>query len=320
MIVVGGEALVDLVEERGMLRVVAGGGPFNSAVALGRLDVGVAFLGTLSSDSYGQMLASRLAEVGVDMSLVRQSEAPTPKAIVDRHDGGKNEYTFELEATAFGDFPITALPTLPDDAWAFHVGTLALAIDPPASAFEALINRESSKRAIMLDPNVRPPIFGDVDAYRTRFEYLAGLADIVKLSNDDAAWLYPTLSPDDVLERILTLGPRIVAMTLAAQGAIAGSGSSRVRAPGILVDVVDTVGAGDSFGGALVAGLLDGGALGPMRSAEVDSALLAAAVSFAVAASAITCTRVGADPPTRPEIDEWLMSRKDGKPPIAAAT
>lgn len=306
MIVVGGEALVDLVDERGTLRVVAGGGPFNTAIALGRLDVEVAFLGSLSGDGYGEMLARRLADVGVVTSLVRRSRSPTPKAVVHRHGDGRNEYSFDIFGTAFGDFPVSALPGLPDDAWALHLGTLALAIDPPADAFEALINREAGRRAIMLDPNVRPLIFGDVDVYRSRFERLAGLADIVKLSDDDAAWLYPGLAPERVLALILDLGPRIVAVTVGADGAIAGADGVRVGAPGVAVDVVDTVGAGDSFGAALVAALLDGGALGPTRTGDVDAAALTAALTFAVAASAITCTRIGADPPTRAEIVEWL--------------
>jgi fructokinase len=308
LIVVAGEALVDLVEEGGRLRVVAGGGPFNTAIALGRLDVEVAFLGTLSEDGYGGMLSSRLGEVGVDKSLVRRSHHPTPKAVVHRLGDGRNGYTFELEATAFGDFPISRLPRLRDDAWALHLGTLALAIDPPAATFEALVDREAGRRSIILDPNVRPAIFGDVEIYRSRFERLARLADIVKLSGDDAAWLYPDLSPHRVLELIVALSPRIVALTLGADGAIAASGGARVRSPGIQVKVVDTVGAGDSFGAALIAALLDCGVLGPARSREIDDVLLATALRFAVAASAITCTRIGADPPTRSEIADWLAT------------
>jgi fructokinase len=271
VILVGGEALVDLVDERGTLRVVAGGGPFNTAVALGRLAVDVAFLGTLSRDSYGEMLASRLAEVGVDTSLVRRSDAATPKAVVHRRADDRNEYTFELDATAFSDFPVSGLPPLPDDAWALHLGTLALGVDPPAAAFEALIDREAGDRSIILDPNVRPLIFGDVEVYRGRFERLAGLADIVKLSDDDAAWLYPALTVDRVLEYILGLGPRLVAITLGREGAMAGTGEVRVRTPGMAIDVVDTVGAGDSFGAAFVAALLDGGVLGPGRIDHVHA-------------------------------------------------
>jgi fructokinase len=308
VIIVGGEALVDLVNERGTSRVVAGGGPFNTAIALGRLGVEVAFLGTLSSDGYGEMLERQLSEVGVDTSFVRRSQAPTPKAHVSGRADGRNEYTFDLFATAFGDFPASALPALTDDVWALHLGTLALAIDPPAGAFEALIEREANRRAIIIDPNVRPSTFGDVKIYRRRFERLSALADIVKLSDDDAAWLYPKLSPDEVVELIVELGPRIVALTLGANGAIAGSGSVRVGAPGVAVDVADTVGAGDAFGGALITALLDHGALGSSKPNEVDAAVLSHAVGFAVLASAVTCTRVGADPPTRAEIDHWRQT------------
>ncbi len=319
MIVVCGEALVDLVAERGAQRVVAGGGPFNTAIALGRLAVDVGFLGTLSNDAYGEMLRRRLVEAGVDTSLVRRSERATPKAVVHQRGDGRNEYTFQLEATAFGDFPISELPALHDDAWALHVGTLALGIDPPAHTFEALIDREAGDRSIILDPNVRPLIFGDVEVYRARFERLAGLADIVKLSDDDAAWLYPSLDPDGVLDRLLGLGPRLVALTLGSEGAIAGSGGTRVAAPGFAIEVVDTVGAGDSFGAALVAALVASRALGPGRRHDLDTPLLAAALSFAVAASAITCTRTGADPPTRAEIDTWLMPDELGRAALGPA-
>ena len=190
MIVVGGEALVDLVDDHGLLSPMPGGGPFNTAVALGRLEVPVAYLGTLSHDEYGRLLARLLAEAGVDMSLVRWSDSPTPLAIVHRHDDGESTYTFHLRGTALTDLPAD-VPTLPEHAWAIHVGTLGLAIDPPAAVYEALLEREAGRRTIVIDPNVRPAVFGDQTAYRARFERLAKLADVVKLSADDAAWIYP---------------------------------------------------------------------------------------------------------------------------------
>ena len=161
VIVIGGEALVDLVDENGATRAVAGGGPFNTAVALGRLEVPVGFLGTLSRDDHGSMLEQLLVDAGVDTSLVRWSSAPTPHAVVHRQQDGRNSYTFELAGTAFADLPPDDASGLPEAAWAVHVGTLALAIDPPAAAFEALVDREAGQRRIVLDPNVRPAIFGD---------------------------------------------------------------------------------------------------------------------------------------------------------------
>jgi fructokinase len=302
MIVVGGEALVDLVEEGGVLRPVPGGGPFNTAIALGRLDVAVAFLGTLSDDDYGHVLTQLLADAGVDMTLVRHSTAPTPLAIAHRHEDGETTYSFYLAGTCLADLPLDSIPGFADDVWALHVGTLAMAVDPPAAAYEALLDREAGRRTIFFDPNVRPAVFGDQVSYLRRFERIARLADVVKLSDDDAAWIYPGSSVDEIADRILALGPRLVAITLGTSGAFAASAEGRVRVPGLSVRVADTVGAGDSFGAALLAALIEGSALGPTATRGLDASLLTEAVTFAVTASAITCTRTGAVPPSRAEI------------------
>jgi fructokinase len=308
VIVIAGEALVDLVEDNGSVRPVAGGGPFNTAIAFGRLGVPVSFLGVISRDPYGQMLAEQLLGAGVDTSLVRRSDAPTAHALVQRGHDGSNEYTFELEGTALVELTPRDVPVLPDEAWGLYVGTLSLAVDPPAAAYEALVDREAGRRIIVLDPNVRPPIFGDAVRYRHRFEQLARHADLVKLSEDDAAWIYPDCSVEGVLDLILGFGPRIVALTRGKTGAVASSGNGFVDVPGIPVTVVDTVGAGDSFGAAFVTALVDAGAFGPQASSPADEALLARAVSYAVAASAVTCTRTGAVPPSRDEIEAELRS------------
>ena len=311
MIVVGGEALVDVVDDHGLLTPVPGGGPFNTAIAFGRLGMPVAYLGTLSHDDYGGLLARLLIEAGVDMSLVRWSEAPTPLAVVHRQDNGENTYTFDLTGTSLTDFPPEAVPELPEHVWAIHVGTLGLAVDPPAAAYEALLDREAGRRAIVLDPNVRPAVFGDQAAYRARFERLAKLADVVKLSDDDAAWIYPELARADILQRILDLGPRLVAMTLGAQGAVAASRDGAARVPAVPVTVVDTVGAGDSFGAALITALVEQDALEPGATRPLDDSLLEEAVEYAVTASAITCTRRGAVPPSRAEIDAWIGTSQE---------
>jgi fructokinase len=311
MIVVAGEALVDLVEEGGVLHAVPGGGPFNTAIALGRLRAPVAYLGTLSRDDYGNVLKALLVEAGVDMSLVRFTDAPTPLAVVHKHRDGGNTYTFYLAGTALVDLPRSSLPLLPPDAVALHVGTLALALDPPAATYEALVEREAGRRTIVFDPNVRPAVFGDPDAYRTRFERLSSLATIVKMSADDAAWIYPGLGTNDVLERLLAFGPRIAAITLGAEGAIVASAAACVQVPAVPVVVADTVGSGDSFGAALIAALHEQRALELGSARVLDQALLANAAAYAVTAAAITATRTGAVPPTRVEIDGW-SSLSDG--------
>jgi len=314
VIVVGGEALVDLVDDHGLLSPVPGGGPFNTAIALGRLGVPVAFLGTLSEDEYGSLLGRLLLEAGVDMSLVRWSDAPTPLAVVHRHDDGENTYTFYLTGTALSDLPPAAVPALPDKVWAIHVGTLALAVDPPAAAYAALVDREAGRHTIVLDPNVRPAVFGDQASYRTRFEQFARLADVVKLSDDDAAWIYPELELDEILEHALGLGPRLVAITMGTLGAVAASREGRARVPAVPVTVVDTVGAGDSFGAALLAALVERQALDPAATGSLDDSLLEEALAYAVTAAAITCTRRGAVPPSRAEIDAWIGASQEVRP------
>jgi fructokinase len=309
VIVTGGEALVDLVDDGGVRRPIAGGGPFNTAIAFGRLDVTVGFLGPISRDAYGQILSQQLVAAGVDISLVHWSDAPTPRAVVHKQRDGKNEYTFELAETSLVDLTPDDLPVLPQEAWAVYVGTLALAIDPPAAAYEALVDREAGRRHIIFDPNVRPAIFGGVASYRARFERLAQLAHLVKLSDDDAAWIYPGLQNEEVLELILGFGPRIVALTRGANGAVAASADGVVEVAGIPITVADTVGAGDSFGAALITALVDDGVFGPHATEVPDRTVLARAVSYAVAASAITCTRTGAVPPSRDEIEARLARR-----------
>lgn len=311
MIVVGGEALVDLVDDHGVVTPVPGGGPFNTAIALGRLGIPVAFLGTLSHDDYGSLLARVLIEAGVDISLVRWSDAPTPLAVVHRPDDGENTYTFNLTGTSLADLPPEAVPELPEHVWAIHVGTLGLAVDPPAAAYEALLDREAGRRAIVLDPNVRPAVFGDQAAYRARFERLAKLADVVKLSDDDAAWIYPELELEDIPQNILDLGPQLVAMTMGTLGAVAVSGEGQTRVPAVPVTVVDTVGAGDSFGAALLAALVERDALEQGATRQLDDSLLKEAVEYAVTAAAITCTRRGAVPPSRAEIDAWIGASQE---------
>jgi fructokinase len=271
----------------------------------------VAFLGTLSHDEYGGLLARLLLEAGVDMSLVRWSDAPTPLAVVHRHGDGGNSYTFYLTGTSLADLPPAAMPALPEHVSAIHVGTLGLAVDPPAAAYEALLDREAGRRTIVLDPNVRPADLLDQVSNRARIERFARLADIVKLSDDDAAWIYPELELTDVLERVLGLGPRLVAITMGTLGAVAASREGYARVSAVPVTVVDTVGAGDSFGAALLAALVQREALEPGSTRSLDDSLLEEAVEYAVTASAITCTRTGAVPPSRAELDTWIGTSQE---------
>jgi fructokinase len=311
VIVVCGEALIDLISHDGVLKAIPGGGPFNTAVSLGRLGVPVGFLSPLSTDHYGRLLERTLDESGVDLSYVLHSDAPTPLALAHVGRDGDPEYTFYLTGTAYAELPPSSIPELDARVVALHLGTLALATDPPRSAYEDLIEREAGRRVIALDPNVRPTICGDLDLYRVRFERWLGFAHVVKLSAADASWLYDGLPPAAVCERLVELGARLVVLTLGADGAIAQTASSSTSARPPRVKVVDTVGAGDAFGAGLLQRLWRKDRLDRDGVGRLDDAELADIVSFAAAVAALQSTRAGSSPPTLAEVEALIAAERD---------
>ena len=306
MIVVAGEALIDLIDDAGGLRPHPGGGPFNTAVALGRLGVPVGFLGRLSNDRFGQLLESCLSESGVDGRYVLRGPTPTPLAVVHELAEGDHEFTFYLAETAYADLTTADVPELAPDVSALCAGTLALATDPPGSVIEALLERESERRLIVVDPNVRPAVFGDRSAYLRRFEHWASFAHVIKLSEADAQWLYPDQPLEAVADSLLERGVRLAVLTRGADGAFAKTAAHRAELESPAVDVIDTVGAGDAFGAGLLRWLwandrLDAHAVGKLGGQD-----LADALGFAVAVGALQCSRAGAIPPTLAEVDTFL--------------
>jgi fructokinase len=306
VVVAAGEALVDLIEEDGLLRPFPGGGPFNTAVALGRLDVPVGFLGPISADRFGRLLEETLAGSGVDLRYVVRTDASTALAVVHEVGGGQHEFTFYLERTAYTDLPAAALPALEAEAAALYLGTLALATDPPARTLEALIDRESGRRLIVIDPNVRPAVFGDASAYRKRLESWTARTDVLKLSVEDAEWLYPGTPPETVVDWLLSLGVGLVVLTLGAGGALARSARGEARAASPRVEVVDTVGAGDAFSAGLLRRLweLDHLQAGAITDLTADD--LADVLHFATVVGALQSARAGAVPPTLAQVQAAL--------------
>jgi fructokinase len=201
------------------------------------------------------------------------------------------------------------LPELGPEVVALHLGTLALATDPPAAALEALMRRESDRRLIMVDPNVRPDVIGDRDAYLTRFESWLTHAHIVKLSARDAEWLYPDLEPEACAQHLLALGARLAVVTLGPDGALAVSGDGEARVASPPVEVVDTVGAGDAFGAGLLRALWASDALHVEAVSGLGHSALEKALSFACAVAALQCSRAGAVPSTLAEVEEFLATR-----------
>lgn len=305
MIVVCGEALIDLApsaDGSGAYVAHPGGGPCNTAVALGRLGIPVAFLGRLSSDPFGQRLRRHLVDNGVDPRHIVDASEPTTLAVVALSEAGQATYSFYVEGTADRGLRPEHLPIpLPDEVAAVHLGSLGIVLEPGASTLEHLVERERGRLVVSLDPNVRPAIIADADRYRLRLERLVGTADLVRVSRDDLAWVDPA-DPATVARRWLGAGAALVVVTSGDEGATAYHGSGETPVPAERVGLVDTIGAGDAFNAGLLASLHQAGRLQRARIEALTADEVAEMLRFASRVAALTCARAGADPPRLAEL------------------
>ncbi|MFI1412714.1 carbohydrate kinase [Streptomyces sp. NPDC020707] len=301
MIVVAGEALIDLVpSEPGALAALAprrGGGPYNTAVALGRLGSRAAFCSRISTDAFGAALADGLREAGVDVSSVQRGAEPTTLAVASIAADGSAGYSFYVEGTA--DRLFSAPDRLPEGARAVSFGTCSLVLEPGASAYEELMRTASAQGVFTtLDPNIRAGLIPDPDAYRARFKSWLPSVSLLKLSEEDARWLGGTP------REWLASGPSAVVITRGGDGLTAFTrDGGEYSVPGEPVDVVDTIGAGDTVNAALLHGLAARDALSEVGPVGLGADGWGELLRFAARAAAITCSRAGAEPPYAHELD-----------------
>ena len=312
MIVVAGEALIDLVVGTGgQVDARPGGGPYNAARTLARLGTETTFLGRLADDGFGRLLRDRLTGEGVALGVPEPSGKPSTLAVAAVDQSGAASYRFYLDGTAAADLGYETLrKSLPADATALHVGTLGLVMEPVGAAIERLVLTDLPADALLLlDPNCRPGAVAYHDGYRRRIADIAQRADIVKASVEDLAYLYPGVSPGEAAQALLGAGPSLVLVTDGPRPALAYLPGAVLTEEIPSVTVVDTIGAGDAFGGGFLAwwtshglGKADFGRPAPARDALVGAALRAAA-----AVAALTCARPGADPPVLSELQsrDW---------------
>ena len=295
-IVVGGEALVDVVVgDSDELRGHAGGGPYNVARTIGRLERPVTFLGRISTDRLGQRLCRELTDDGVRLDSVVRTSDPTTLALVETDGAGVATYRFYTEGTATpGLTADDALAALPDDIAMLHVGTLGLVLEPIAEALEAVVAAAGPQTFVALDPNTRPDVTPDPDAYRARLTRILARTDLLKASDADLAWLVPGAGAVDAARSLLRHGPGVAVVTLGADGAVVVTADDTVPVPVVPANVVDTIGAGDSFGGALLVWWHQRG-LGRADLASLE--LVVEATRFASVVAAKTCEQAGAVPP-----------------------
>ncbi|MDR0448497.1 MAG: carbohydrate kinase [Treponema sp.] len=324
MIIACGEALIDMVSEkdpagRDIFAPCPGGSPYNTAIAAGRLlgnEKGLprtAFLCRLSRDFFGDVLIRRLEKNNVSTELIARSYENTTLAFVKLEAGKEPAYIFYTEAAADRSLAPADIPeTLPAGINCIVFGSISLTQEPSATTIENFIFRESRQEGpvISLDPNVRPMMIRDRSFYVRRFERWVSSSGIVKISSADIDFIYPGMGADKGAEKLLAIGPqpspRLVVVTLGADGAAAyferDGIIKQIRTPGVVLPVVDTIGAGDTFHGAFLSWLEDKGRMSRSALADLTENEIQEALIFAVKAAALVCTRKGADPPSLAEV------------------
>lgn len=309
--VVCGEALMDVFPAGDTPTGVAldariGGSPFNVAVGLARLAQPVAFLGSISRGALGERLTRALRDEGVELSCVEHVDAPTTLSLVGVDVRGVPDYAFYGAGGADRRLSMAALDSLPAGRRVIQLGSYAMVVEPIASTLCELVERERARAAagclIAYDPNVRLNVEPDLDRWRSRLAWMLPRTHLLKISDEDLGLLFPGRPVHDFAAAALADGVGLVVVTRGGEGAIGLAGSQVVESPPVRVDVVDTVGAGDTFQAALLAWLAEHDRLDAASIAQLTRAAIADLLRFATQAAAITCSRRGADLPRRSEL------------------
>ncbi|WP_417525664.1 carbohydrate kinase family protein [Marinovum sp.] len=302
MILCCGESLIDMLPRTSTLDEPAfaphtGGAVYNTAIALGRLEAPAGYFGGLSSDMFGQLLEADLVASRVDTSLAPRSDRPTTLAFVTLKDGHAT-YAFYDENTAGRMLAQSDLPEVPAAVKALFFGGISLPVEPCGDTYAALATREAADRLIMIDPNIRPSFIRDEASYRARLDRMLAVADVVKVSDEDLDWLTGGTDPQALIDK----GVRVVLMTRGGEGVLAQSAEGRLDLPTTKVEVVDTVGAGDTFNAGMLAGLHRAGLIDKAAFKQASLEDLRPAIELGMRAAAVTVSRAGANPPWAHEL------------------
>lgn len=296
MITVGSDALIDLiVDADGNVTSVVGGGALNTARSIARLGQPVSFLGGVSVDSFGRRIRRLLDADGVRYALADSVSAPTTLAIAELDATGAATYRFMLVGTSVDAMTEQmALAHVPADTSILHVGTLGLMLEPTASALRSVVEAAPDDRLVMVDPNCRPSVLSDDTVFRRTLAAVFPRADVIKVSGDDVAFLYPGMPAVDGAAELQRLSGALVLLTDGAASVHVLTASDHITVDVPPVPVADTVGAGDSFSGGFLAHWA-------MRDLTIthlqDLPTVLDAVRFGIEVAGITCQRPGADPP-----------------------
>jgi fructokinase len=290
-----GEVLVDLIGNSGVI----GGGPENTAIALARLGHQVEFIDGISTDNWGLLAKRELELDDVGLRFVKYSDKPTCQAIVTLDASGKADYEFVIDETATFDFSQDWLPDpYKHKPVALHIGTLVTVVEPATSVLFDWALEVSELAPVIFDPNIRPAVLGDKEKYREQVEKWVSISSVVKVSDEDLNWLYPEVDYVEIANRWVESGVSVVVITKGADGLVGITSHGVVSAPGVKVNVIDTIGAGDTVGAVITE------AVKTVGLNQLYGPALLVALEKAALAAAITCTRKGAQPPTARELKE----------------
>lgn len=294
-----GEALTDIVvpSPDDPEQDHPGGSPFNVAITLGRLGDPVTLLTAIGDDDRGAEITARLDDASVAIAEGSHHPGRTSTALARLQPDGSAHYEFDIswDLPESLELPATAVT---------HAGSIALFLEPGATRVAQLLRERAGGSLITLDPNIRPALVGDRDIALARLEALLPVVDLIKLSDEDAAWLYPGEAPGAVLAELIARGPGLAALTLGGAGSLLASGAALVEVPAPPTIVADTIGAGDSYMGALIHRLLATSLGMQLRArSELWAEELTAIGTFAAHVAAITVSRNGADPPRLDELE-----------------
>jgi fructokinase len=306
-----GEILIDFLPttadgQTTGFRMHPGGSPLNVAVGVARLGQPIAFSGRVARDFFGRYLRSYAESQRIDTRFLLDTDATTTLAFVAMEDG-EPAFSFYGEGAADTLMTPADLPqAMFEETRALHVGSISLLRGSTPSAVLAAVEQARGRALISFDPNIRPPLVQDANQYRALIDHLATKVDIFKISAADLGWLHPDLSVEQAAARIHGLGPALVVVTRGGKGGLALRGSDTLSIPAFSVQVVDTVGAGDTFNAGMLVGLAERDALDRDALLALSTQAIADTLRFASAAAALNCSRAGCDPPTRAEVQPLL--------------
>lgn len=297
-----GEALMDVVATPTSTKEYCGGSPMNVAVGLGRLGENVQLLTRIGRDARGERMTKHLRESNVTLAEGSVGDTVTSSSTATIDADGVAKYDFQIE------WSLDSVPSLPEST-IVHTGSIGSFLEPGSTQLRHLLGQVSPTTVITFDPNIRPSLQPSHEAGLAVVEKIAALATVIKLSDEDAEWLYGETAPDAVIDTLLSYGPGLAVLTRGPHGALLATPTERLSIAGHVVAVSDTIGAGDSFMSGLIytiASLLDENP--GLMMADLTQEQLGRIGDFAVACAAITVGRTGSNPPTLAEVNSLLNS------------